>query len=122
MEKERKRSKKRIQPPDYMTDEQQIEKFNHYANMLLETGLFTKLDVDCLAQYIMSEQLYLRYTELLNCMIIEEEPLDQIHKLQMLQDKAFRQCHTCAKALGLTAADRAKLIAPSPPEGDDDEL
>ena len=122
MEKERKRGKKRIQPPDYMTSKLQIEKFNQYADMLLKSGLFTKLDVDCLARYIMSEQLYLMYTDLLGKMMLNDEDFDRIHKAQMLQDKAFRQCHTCAKALGLTITDRAKLIAPSPPEDDDDEL
>lgn len=110
-----------IKPPEYLTGEKQIEKFNYFANMLLALGIFTELDVDCLARYIMSEQLYLQYTNLL-VKLIKSKDFEQMGKIQGLQDKAFRQCHHCARTLGLTITDRARLVVPQPPDDEDDEL
>lgn len=108
-----------VQPPEYLTGKKQIEKFNYFAGMLLELDIFTELDVDCLARYIMSEQLYLQYTNLL-IGLIKSKDFDQMGKIQQLQDKAFRQCHQCARSLGLTITDRARLVVPQPPEEDDE--
>lgn len=110
-----------VKPPEYLTGRKQIEKFNYIADMLLSLQIFTELDVDTLARYIMSEQLYLQYTNLL-VGLIKSKDFDQMSKIQSLQDRAFRQCHQCAKALGLTITDRARLVVPQPPDSDDDEL
>lgn len=110
-----------VKPPEYLTGEKQIEKFNYIAKMLLELDIFTELDVDCLARYIMSEQLYLQYTNLL-IKLIKSKDFEQMGKIQSLQDRAFRQCDTCARRLGLTITDRARLIVPQPLDDDDDEL
>ena len=104
-----------IQPPEYLTGEKQIEKFHYIADMLLALDIFTELDVDCLARYIMSEQLYLQYTNLL-VKLIKKQDFEQMGKIQGLQDRAFRQCDTCARRLGLTITDRARLVVPQPPE------
>ena len=110
-----------IKPPEYLVGEKQIAKFNYYAEMLLALNIFTELDVDCLARYIMSEQLYLQYTNLL-IKLIKSQDFDQMSKIQNLQDKAFRQCHQCARSLGMTITDRARLVVPQPPDDEDDEL
>lgn len=110
-----------VHPPDYLTGKKQIEKFDYYANMLLSIGIFTELDVDCLARYIMGEQLYLQYTNLL-VKLIRSEDYDELGRIQTLQDRAFRQCQQCARDLGLTISSRCKLIVPKPPDDDDDEL
>lgn len=52
-----------IKPPDYLAGKKRIEEFNHYAEMLLKIGIFTELDVDVLAKYILSKELYLTYTK-----------------------------------------------------------
>lgn len=110
-----------IKPPEYLTGKKQIEKFHYYADMLLALNIFTELDVDCLARYIMAEQLYLQYTNLL-ISLIRSQDYDQLGKIQGLQDRAFRQCHQCARSLGLTITDRARLVVPQPPDDEDDEL
>lgn len=109
-----------VQPPEYLTGQKQIDKFNYYAEMLLALGIFTELDVDCLARYIVAESLYLQYTSLLSQMIKKKE-LDDLSRIQTMQDKAFRQCQSCARDLGLTITSRCKLVVPPPPD-DDDEL
>ena len=110
-----------VEPPEYLSGEKQIEKFNYYADMLVKLGIFTELDVDCLARYIMGEQLYLQYTKLL-IKISRSNDFEQLGKIQGLQDKAFRQCQQCARDLGLTISSRCKLIVPQTDEGEDFEL
>ena len=110
-----------VNPPEYLTGKKQIAKFNHYANMLLSLDIFTELDVDCLARYIMGEQLYLQYTSLL-IELIKSKDFEQLGKIQGLQDRAFRQCQQCARDLGLTISSRCKLVIPQPPDDEYDEL
>ena len=107
-----------VKPPEYLKGDKSISKFNYYAKMLLDVGVFTELDVDCLARYIMSEQLYLQYTNLL-IRLVKSNNFDELGKIQGLQDKAFRQCHQCARELGLTISSRAKLVVPQT-DGDED--
>ncbi len=110
-----------VEPPEYLTGKKQIEKFNRYSEVLLQLGIFTELDVDCLARYVMGEQLYLQYTNLL-IKLIKSKDYEKLGKIQTLQDKAFKQCQSCARDLGLTVSARCKLVVPPPPDGDDDEL
>lgn len=110
-----------VKPPEYLSGEKQIEKFNRYADMLLKIGIFTELDVDCLARYIMGEQIYLEYTKLL-VKFARSSDLDKLGKIQQLQDKAFRQCQQCARDLGLTISARCRLVVPQVESEDDLEL
>jgi P27 family predicted phage terminase small subunit len=110
-----------VKPPAYLTGASQIEKFHYYSSMLLKLGIFTELDVDCLARYIMGEQLYLQYTNLL-IKLIKSQDFEELGKIQGLQDRAFRQCQQCARDLGLTISSRCKLVVPQPTDGEDDEL
>lgn len=100
-----------VKPPDFLNGKHAREEFMEYAAMLKEIGIFTALDVDCLGRYILSKALYLKYTALLTKLIAQED-LDELPKIQSLQDKAFKQCHTCASALGLTITSRCKLVIP----------
>ena len=107
-----------VKPPEYLKGAKSINKFNQYADMLLKIGIFTELDTDCLARYIMGEQLYLQYTNLL-IQLIKSNDYDRLSKIQSLQDRAFRQCQQCARDLGLTISARCKLVIPQT-DGDDD--
>lgn len=110
-----------VRAPEYLKGEKQLEKFNYYSQMLLDLNIFTELDADCLARYIMGEQLYLQYTNLL-IQMIKSKDFEQLGKIQGLQDRAFRQCQSCARDLGLTITSRCRLIVPSAPDDEDDEL
>lgn len=145
-----------VQPPTYLKGKKRIEEFNTYADMLLKIGIFTELDVDILAKYILAKELYLTYTKQLEKVMSKasivrkwevidklsgeldsEATLEDLKKLlstivrrqrgddatviMNLQDKAFKQCLSCAKELGLTITSRMKLVIP-PPLEEDDEL
>ena len=51
-----------VAPPDYLTVKQKKE-FNEYAEKLVALNIFTELDVDVLAQYIIARTLYLDYSD-----------------------------------------------------------
>ena len=52
-----------VKPPAYLKGKKRIKEFNHYAEMLVQLGIFTELDVDVLAKYIIAKELYLAYTQ-----------------------------------------------------------
>lgn len=109
---------KDIKPPSYLAKNQK-RKFKDLANKLLALGIMTELDVDCLARYIISQDLYIAYTKAINDNLEKGEFDD---KLQNMQDKAFRQAQATARTMGLTITDRCKIIIPVPPDDEDDEL
>lgn len=109
-----------VQPPSYLKKKQK-EKFMDIAKKLLAIGIMTELDVDMLAMYILSHDLYLSYTKTI-AQLIKINDIAGLKDVQNMQDKAFRQAHTAARALGLTITDRCRIVIPNPPDNDDDEL
>lgn len=109
-----------VQPPSYLKKKQK-EKFVDIADKLLAIGIMTELDVDMLAMYILSHDLYLSYTKTI-AQLIKKNDIAGLKDVQNMQDKAFRQAHTAARALGLTITDRCRIVIPTPPDNDDDEL
>lgn len=109
-----------VQPPSYLKKKQK-EKFMDIAEKLLAIGIMTELDIDMLAMYILSHDLYLSYTKTI-AQLIKINDIAGLKDVQNMQDKAFRQAHTAARALGLTITDRCRIVIPQPPETEDDEL
>ena len=110
-----------VVPPDYLNDAQK-QKFTHYADMLLGLGIMTELDVDCLARYIVSFDLYLVYTESVKTLLLAQN-FEELKSVQTMQDKMFKQAQASARDLGLTITSRCKIVAPKPPAPtEDDEL
>lgn len=52
-----------VKPPKYLKGKKRINEFNQYAEMLVNIGIFTELDVDVLAKYIIAKELYVAYTK-----------------------------------------------------------
>ena len=109
-----------IFPPTYLKRAQK-DKFMEIADKLTQLGIMTELDVDVLAMYIISFDLYLEYTKQMG-KYLREGNLPAVGEVQKMQDKAFRQAHTAARSLGLTITDRCRIVIPVPPDNDDDEL
>lgn len=108
-----------VEPPYYLKGKKQKGEFRKYADMLLQLGIFTELDVDCLARYIIAQNLYLSYTEELS-QLIGSGNIMQMKEIQAMQDKAFKQAQTSARDLGLTITSRCKLVVPTPPDADEE--
>ena len=101
-------------PPDYLPEKLKGE-FKSLADKLIDIGIMTELDVDLLARYLLSKQAYLGLTSRYMKMISSGTPAD-VEKSAGLQDKAFKQCQSAARDLGLTISSRCKLVVPKEKE------
>lgn len=110
-----------VKPPKYLTTKSKRDEFNQIAAMLhaVDEQLFTELDVDVLARYVLAKSQYIEYTRLLNkeigvCKRADgsldaADSIKKLERLQRIQNTAFSQCQNCASALGLTVSSRLKL-------------
>lgn len=123
---ERKRSEVKVNftditPPDYLSEEQKQE-FLRISNILLDIGIMSELDEDCLAHYLIANTNYIRYTKKINELEIEKlkkKKSETIRKIEAeidlyltYQDRALKQCRACANDLGLSISSRCKLVMP----------
>lgn len=99
-----------ITPPSYLTKKQR-EEFKRIADQLKKLKILGETDVDTLARYILSRDTYIKLTKQIQRKAILEDPI-LLDKYMKNQDRAFKQCHTAAKSLGLTIADRCRLVVP----------
>lgn len=114
-----------VKPPDYL-NEKQKEEFYRITEILLDIGIITELDEDCLAHYLISNSNYVDYTQTLNKLNTKlknakklekkKEYMSQIDLYLTYQDRALKQCRACANDLGLSISSRAKLVMPQPQE------
>ena len=108
-----------VHPPEYMTEKQKQE-FMEIADMLVALNVFTELDIDCLARYILERELYLtQHNEMRRAR--KSGDAARIKEIGMEYDKTVRRIRGLASDLALTPTSRAKLSVPPPPV-DDDEL
>lgn len=126
-EKERRREEETTVPPEYRDVEipdflfqwpELVKKFDYYSEMLkkLMPENFGQPDADLLARYVVSEKIYENMTTLL----VGLTDISRLKDVQLAQNRAFQQAHTCASALGLTVTARCKLVVPAPSDGDDE--
>lgn len=114
-----------VKPPDYL-DEKEVKEFYRISQILLDIGIITELDEDCLAHYLISNSSYIKYTKKIRALedeLLEAKRTDRKAKLKSeidtyltYQDKALKQCRACANDLGLSISSRAKLVMPQPKE------
>ena len=105
----------RIKPPAYLTPAQKKE-FRKTAAELVKIEIMSNLDCDALAQYIIAKENYLKYTELANGIPPTWVNIDNLDKATKIQDRAYKQCQSAAKELGLTISSRCKLVVPKKEE------
>lgn len=120
---------KDIHPPLFLPKSFHKE-FYEISGKLEAIGIMTELDVVSLAQYLIAKQNYISYTAMLlkvikrnadpNKQYLSEDDVVENTKIQALQDRALRQCQSCARDLGLTITSRLKIAIPQPPDEDDE--
>ena len=107
-----------VHPPEYMTEKQKQE-FSRIAEMLLGLNVFTELDIDCLARYVLEHELYLsQHNEMRKAR--KSGDVARIKEVGNEYDKTVRRIRGLASDLGLPPTSRAKLSIPPPPVDDDD--
>lgn len=73
-----------IVPPDYLTANQKRE-FTEYANKLVELDIFTALDVDVLAQFVIAKDLYIGYSKQVKKVL---DKANLVHKWSVVEELA----------------------------------
>ena len=115
-----------ITPPDSLTTKAHKQEFFDIAEKLKRLGIWSEIDADVLARYILSREMYNKYTKALikklGSSSFDNGEVMEISKIQTAQDKAFKQCQSCASALGMTITSRCKIVVPQSQTSDDDEL
>ena len=107
-----------VHPPEYMSDKQKQE-FTRIADMLLALNVFTELDEDCLARYVLEHELYLaQHNEVRKAR--RNGDSQRLKEAEIMYDKTVRRIRGLASDLGLTPTSRCKLTIPPPPVEDDE--
>ena len=114
-----------IRPPDFITDAEQVKEFNEIAAELVRLGIMGNLDCYTLGMFVCSKARYKEYEKTLQEIMQKNQSANQrlkwlpkLKEFEALKDKNFRECLSCANAMGLTITSRCKLVAPkeAPPE------
>lgn len=99
-----------ITAPDYLT-KKQAKDFYIISDQLKRIGIMSETDVDTLARFIISRDLYIKLSKQLRKSEILNDPI-LLEKYLKNQDRAFKQCRASAIDLGLTITSRCKLVVP----------
>ena len=98
--------------PKYLTKKLQDE-FEEIAAELIEVGIFSNLDVDTLARFLVARDMYIKLSKKLRTLDCLS---DEYTKALINQDKLFKQCRQCSADLGLNISSRCKLVVPKAEE------
>lgn len=100
-----------LAPPSYLPPSL-VAKFNALAPVLINMGVLTSVDGDCLARYLLAESNYLRATQRLTSAMNTGNTVEA-DKWSAIQDRFFRQCRAAGGDLGLTVSGRGRLELPA---------
>lgn len=107
-----------VAAPPYLSKKQR-EEFDGIAAQLVDLKIFSNLDCDALARYLIAKDNFIKYTRMIKRIPNRPEYLEILEKAVSIQDKAFKQCRVAASDLGMTITSRCKLVVPkaeAPPE------
>ena len=96
--------------PGFLT-KKQTEDFYKISDQLKRLKIMGETDVDALARYIVSRDMYVNAVKQLQKKEIKNDPL-QYDKWLSIQDKLFKQSRASASDLGLTISSRCRLVVP----------
>ena len=111
----RERQEREIKPiadniiaPAYLTKKQKDE-FYKIADQLKKLKILGETDVDALARYITSKDMYENAVKQMRKKEVKDNPY-VFEKWLKIQDKLFKQCRASANDLGLSISSRCKLV------------
>ncbi len=99
-----------ISAPEYLTAKQAAE-FDKIADQLQRLKIMGETDVDTLARYVISQELYLGTVKKLRSKEVSADP-ELFESWLKIQDRLFKQAQACARDLGLTISSRCRLVVP----------
>lgn len=103
-----------IFPPVYLNKKQK-EEFKIYADQLQKLKIIGETDVDALARFVISRDLYIKLSKQIAKSNVLKDPF-LLDKYLKNQDRIFKQCRASANDLGLSISSRCKLVVPQTKE------
>ena len=110
---------RQIRAPGYLPDGDR-EAFTELGKKLRDCGLFTVLDGDALARYLLARRSWLEAT--MDVLEVQRGgagedgqrtvDLERLESASRIQDRFFKQCQRAAADLGLTVTSRCRLVLP----------
>lgn len=116
----------RAEPPLWLSRKFHRE-FYEIGEILRQAGLYTELDRDVLAQFLVSRERWQRADKLASAAIRKRDE-KLAREWTGVQSTYFRQCRQCAEVMGLSVSSRCRLVVPevlvnaARDEGDVDEF
>lgn len=126
-----------IKAPDYLDRKLKLE-FNKVSKELVEIGIMTNLDIDCLARFLIVKKEFLKVTKAVEArgptkfveiekknkdgeVVLKEIEIidDDYERLLSMQNKIFKACRVAASDLGLSISSRCRLVMPVGNSDDD---
>lgn len=101
---------KTAKPPKWLPEGLRKD-FRAVGKRLIAAGLYTDLDADTLARYLIAQSEYLMATSHVHKAYQERDP-EEIEDWSRIQDRHFKQARNCANDLGLTVTSRCRLVVP----------
>lgn len=101
---------KTAKPPKWLPEALKRD-FRTIGKKLIAIGLYTELDADTLARYLMAHSEYLMATKHVHQAYEQHDPED-VEQWSRIQDRHFKQARNCANDLGLTVTSRCRLVVP----------
>lgn len=97
-------------PPKWLAKRFHAE-FLEVGNLLLDAGLYTKLDRDVLGQYFVARDGWIKANKKAAAAIRDgNEKLAQ--SWTSIQNTYFKQARQCGEAIGLSVTSRCRLVVP----------
>ena len=116
---------KSVKIPECIKSKKAKEEYKKIAKELIKLDIFSLLDVDSLARFILSREQYLAIMDQVSntSLMLEDNSVNpEYERLTTLANKYFTMCRQTAGDCGLTITSRCKIVLPPTPEDDDDEL
>lgn len=110
---------KQVRAPKWLPTDLR-EEFNFYSRQLVALKIFSPLDRDTLARYLVAKQVYLASLNHVEAAISAGESGAAV-KWSTVQNKYYAQCRECAGDLGLTITSRCRLVVPKKDSEDEDD-
>ena len=101
---------KTAKPPKWLPA-QLAKDFRALGKQLIAAGIYTNLDADTLAHYLIAQHQWLIATGETETALAAKD-LEEAEKWGRLQDRYFKQARNCANDMGLTVTSRCRLVVP----------
>lgn len=117
----RPKTPKTATPPKWLKDDDLKKEFRALGRKLIPLGLYTVLDADTLAMYLVNRHQWELATVEVETSL-QKKYTELAGDWSKLQERFFKAARSCAADLGLSVSARCKLQIPqAPPSADDGE-